>query len=254
MPGGPMNYDQLSIEYGRHRRINPGVLASLLERVGDCNSPVVLEVGCGTGNYLEAVETITGAEVHGIDPSNEMLERLRERLPEAKIQRASAEELPFEDGSIDLIYSVDVIHHVLNRPAYFREARRVLKQGGTLCTVTDSAEDIHNRVPLSSHFPETIALELRRYPSIDLLRDEMADAGFISIAASQTRHEYDLLDATPWRDKAFSSLHLITPEQHASGVARMQADLERGPIHAVSLYTLLWGTSDWNRRRLVLLS
>jgi len=243
MPGGTMNYDQLSIEYGRHRRINPGVLATILERVGDREAPVVLEVGCGTGNYLEAVESISGAKVHGIDPSSEMLERLRERLPAAKVQRASAEELPFENGSFDLIYSVDVIHHVINRPAYFREALRVLKQGGTLCTVTDSAEDIHNRVPLSSHFPETIDYELRRYPSIDLLRDEMADAGFISIAASQTRHEYDLIDAAPWRDKAFSSLHLITPEQHASGVARMEADLAQGPIHAVSLYTLLWGSA-----------
>jgi ubiquinone/menaquinone biosynthesis C-methylase UbiE len=243
MPGGPINYDRLSIEYGRHRRINPGVLTALLEQVGGRDAPIVLEVGCGTGNYLEAVETITGVEVHGIDPSSEMLERLRERLPEAKVQRATAEELPFENSSFDLIYSVDVIHHVLNRPAYFREALRVLKQGGTLCTVTDSAEDIHNRVPLSSHFPETIEHELRRYPSIDLLRDEMADAGFMSIAASQTRHEYDLLDATPWRDKAFSSLHLITPEQHSSGVARMQADLAKGPIHGVSLYTLLWGNA-----------
>ena len=243
MPGGPMNYDQLSIDYGRHRRINPGVLSALLECVAGREAPIVLEVGCGTGNYLEAVGTITGADVHGIDPSSEMLERLRERLPEAKIERASAEGLPFENDSFDLIYSVDVIHHVLDRPAYFREARRVLKQGGTVCTVTDSAEDIHSRVPLSSHFPETIEQELRRYPSIDLLRDEMADAGFISIAASQTRHDYDLLDAAPWRDKAFSSLHLITPEQHASGVARMQADLARGPIHAVSLYTLLWGNA-----------
>ena len=243
MPGGPLNYDQLSVEYGRHRRINPGVLASILERVGARDAPVVLEVGCGTGNYLEAVETITGAEVHGIDPSREMLDRFRERLPEAKIQRASAEELPFENGSFDLIFSVDVIHHVLNRPAYFQEARRVLKQGGTLCTVTDSAEDIHKRVPLSSHFPETIEHELRRYPSVDLLRDEMAEAGFVSIVASQTRYDYDLLDVAPWRDKAFSSLHLITPVQHASGVARMQADLAIGPIHAVSLYTLLWGSA-----------
>jgi 16S rRNA A1518/A1519 N6-dimethyltransferase RsmA/KsgA/DIM1 with predicted DNA glycosylase/AP lyase activity len=52
MPGGPLNYDQLSVEYGRHRRINPGVLASILERVGARDAPVVLEVGCGTGNYL----------------------------------------------------------------------------------------------------------------------------------------------------------------------------------------------------------
>src|SRR5215204_823608 len=116
MPGGTTNYDQLSNDYGRHRRINPGVLSALLEHVGGRDAPTVLEVGCGTGNYLEAVETITGIEVHGIDPSSEMLERLRERLPAAKVQRSSAEELPFENASFDLVYSVDVIHHVRNRP------------------------------------------------------------------------------------------------------------------------------------------
>ena len=66
-------------------------------------------------------------------------------------------------------------------------------------------------------------------------------AGFSGISTSQARVEYDLLDAAPWRDKAFSSLHLITPEEHASGVARMEADLAEGPIRGVSLYTLLWG-------------
>ena len=240
--GGTLNYNQLATEYGRHRRINPGVLEALLEQVGRFEAPGVLEVGCGTGNYLEAIQTISGVTVHGIDPSSEMLERLRERLPKAKIERASAEELPFPDRSFDFIYSVDVIHHVVNRPSCFREAFRVLKPGGAICTVTDSADDIQQRVPLSSHFPETIVHELRRYPAIELLRDEMTDAGFSAIKTSQTRVEYDLLDAAPWRDKAFSSLHLITPEEHASGVARMEADLARGPIRGVSLYTLLWGT------------
>lgn len=240
--GGTLNYNQLATEYGRHRRINPGVLEALLERVGSYGAPGVLEVGCGTGNYLEAIQAISGVTVHGIDPSSEMLARLRERLPEATVERASAEELPFPDRSFDVIYSVDVIHHVINRPSYFREAYRVLKPGGAICTVTDSADDIHQRVPLSSHFPETIAHELRRYPAIELLRDEMTDAGFSAVTTSQTRNDYDLLDAAPWRDKAFSSLHLITPEEHASGVARMESDLAKGPIRGVSLYTLLWGT------------
>lgn len=239
--GGPLNYNQLATAYGRHRRINPGVLEALLERVGSYDAPGVLEVGCGTGNYLEAIQTIGGVEVQGIDPSSEMLVRLRERLPEAKTERASAEELPFPDRSFDVMYSVDVIHHVLNRPSSFREAFRVLKPGGTICTVTDSADDIQQRAPLSSHFPETIAHELRRYPAIELLRDEMTAAGFSAITTSQTRVEYDLLDAAPWRDKAFSSLHLITPEEHARGVARMETDLARGPIRGLSLYTLLWG-------------
>ena len=54
----------------------------------------------------------------------------------------------------------------------------MLKQRGKICTVTDTDEIIRNRMPMSVYFPETIEIELQRYPSITALRTMMADAGF----------------------------------------------------------------------------
>lgn len=241
-PQGTLDYDALAADYARHRRVHFGVLTGLIEtgRLGAAS--VVLDVGCGTGNYLVALHGRLGCRCVGVDPSPQMLAAGRERTARTAFVLGRAESLGLPDAAFDLVYSVDVIHHVVDRPAFFREARRILKPGGRLCTATDSEDDIRRRRPLSSHFPDTVAVELERYPRIATLRAEMADAGFTAIAAEHTELAYDLTDLQPYRDRAFSSLHLIPAEAVARGLARLEVDLARGPVPALSLYTLLWGT------------
>jgi ubiquinone/menaquinone biosynthesis C-methylase UbiE len=236
-----INYQALADDYARHRRVHPGVLQHLLDAARREQATGLLEIGCGTGNYLEAISRAGWLRVVGIDPSSAMLAQLRERMPEAIATVGRAEELQFPAASIDLIYSVDVIHHVGDRDAFFAEAARVLRPGGWICTVTDSEEDIAARVPLSSHFPETVPHELQRYPSISTLRAEMERAGFIAPREEHVDLHYPLADSAAYRNRAYSSLHLISDAEHARGVERMERDLASGPIEACSLYTLLWG-------------
>jgi SAM-dependent methyltransferase len=217
------------------------VLRELLERPAVNRETRVVEVGCGTGNYLTAIQAATGWVATGIVPAEAMLDQARARRVAVAWLQGRAEALPAADGSADLVFSVDVIHHVGDRDAFFREAMRVLAPGGLVCTATDSEEDIRRRVPLSTHFLETVDFELARYPAIDTLSAEMAAAGFTDIETTHVELAYDLTDAQPYRDRAFSSLHLIPPDALANGLARLERDLAAGPIAALSLYTLLWG-------------
>jgi SAM-dependent methyltransferase len=201
----------------------------------------VLDVGCGTGNYAAALMAETGSAVCGIDPSRKMLEHARENAAGAALAQGHAERLPFADGAFDMVMSTDVIHHIGDRVAYFAEAVRVLRPGGGIVTVTDSPEDIQRRRPLSSHFPETVAVELRRYPAIELLVEEMRQAGFVDLRLEEVERRYDLVDLQPYRDRAFSSLLLIDEDAFARGMARLAADLAQGPIPCISPYTLIWG-------------
>jgi SAM-dependent methyltransferase len=136
-----------------------------------------LEVGCGTGNYLSAIRASVGCECIGTDPSRAMLEWLRGRDPGIQAVEGKAEQLPLPDASFDLVFCVDVIHHVENREKAFREASRVLRAGGHICTVTDSERIIRNREPLSTYFPGTVPTELSRYPSLRELKSH-AKCGF----------------------------------------------------------------------------
>jgi ubiquinone/menaquinone biosynthesis C-methylase UbiE len=237
-----IDYNQIASEYAQHRQVHPGVLTSLISASGVDGTSQVLEVGCGTGNYILALESPVGSTCWGVDPSGGMLSKARERSNEVHFQVGRAESLDFPDGFFDLVFSVDVIHHVPDRLRYFREAYRVLKAGGKLCTVTDSEWIIRHRQPAAVYFPETVEVELDRYPRIAELRRLMESVGLTEIAENVAEFPYQLTDIQPYRDKAFSALHLIPEEAFQRGIECMERDLRTRPISCVSRYLLLWGT------------
>jgi ubiquinone/menaquinone biosynthesis C-methylase UbiE len=95
----------------------------------------VLEIGAGTGlnlpHYDGKVESLVFT-----DPEPAMLRRLqkkaREQAPLAKVLRAPAEDLPFEDDSFDTVVATLVLCGVDDQARSLREIRRVLRPGGRL--------------------------------------------------------------------------------------------------------------------------
>jgi ubiquinone/menaquinone biosynthesis C-methylase UbiE len=109
---------------GAHRQ------ALLAAATGD-----VLEIGAGTGTnlryYGDSVQTLTFTE-----PEKPMVRRLQKRIlehrPYAKLLRAPAEDLPFNDDSFDTVVATLVLCTVDDQPRALRELRRVLRPGGRL--------------------------------------------------------------------------------------------------------------------------
>jgi ubiquinone/menaquinone biosynthesis C-methylase UbiE len=236
-----IDYDKIASDYARFRQVHPEVLKGLLTEGCLKASSRVLEVGCGTGNYIGAIAKQLGCRSYGIDPSEKMLSEAR-RKTGVKVRLGTGERLRFRAAFFDLVFTVDVVHHLSDRKAYFREAYRVTKPGGKICTVTDSEWVIRHRMPLSFYFPETVEKELARYPSIHELRDLMEKSGFVRISENMVEFPYELTDAEPYRNKVFSALQLIPQEAFRQGTAHMKRDLKDGPIRCVSRYTLLWGS------------
>ena len=95
-----------------------------------------LEIGCGPGRLLRPMSRHFG-EIHGVDVSDEMIARARERLkgiPHAHAHAGSGSDLAqFADSSFDYVYSYAVFQHIPSRDvvfSYLHEAVRVLKPGG----------------------------------------------------------------------------------------------------------------------------
>lgn len=92
----------------------------------------VLDVGCGTGTLAARLAGV-GYEVVGLDPSQGMLDVMRERLPQIDAVQGSATEMPFGDGEFDLSLSVATMHHIADAGAVrlaLGEMVRVVKPGG----------------------------------------------------------------------------------------------------------------------------
>jgi ubiquinone/menaquinone biosynthesis C-methylase UbiE len=235
------NYDQAANEYAAHRQVHAGVFGDLCERGRLRLDSCVLEVGCGTGNYVRALAERFGCASYGLDPSLGMLAHASAQPRRVAWVQGRAEALGFANEAFDLVFSVDVIHHVADRATFYRQAARVLRPGGRLCTVTDSAEIIRRREILSGYFPETVEIELARYPRINQLEAWMAAAGLVAFRRVTVEAPYQITSSQPFRDRAFSSLHLISEEAWQAGLARLERDLARGPVRGTARYACLWG-------------
>lgn len=240
-PSPYVNYNALAADYAIHRQVHPGVFEQLFTQGNVSASSQVLEVGCGTGNYIIRMQEIGRCLAWGVDPHQEMLAVAGRRTQKVTFSLDRAEELHFDPASFDLLFSVDVIHHITGRAQFFERAWQALKPGGKICTVTDSETIIRNRIPLSKYFPETVAVELQRYPLIADLRSIMETCHFHSIQETTVEYPVTITDVQRYRAKAFSSLHLISEEAFQKGMKRLEDDLQKGPIQGNANYTLLWG-------------
>ena len=237
-----MNYDLLAADYAAHRRVHPAIMAKLLEAVDTWHPETIVDIGCGTGNYAAAMQEAAGSAgacVLGVEPSYGMVAYAQARG--LKVCQGQAEAIPLATAAVDLLFSVDVVHHVRAVPEYFAEARRVLRANGRFCIATDSERILATRYPLATYWPETIASEMERYHSISKLREWLETAGFQGLRDEEVEFAYLLHDAELYRRRAYSTLQRISDEVWRRGLAQLEADLERGPLACTSRYTLVWG-------------
>ena len=108
------------------RRILSRFVEDICRRVAD-HRPRILDVGCGTGANLIMLSKYGDAE--GVDVSEDALAFCRERGLE-KVKLGAGEELPYEDGTFDLVTAFDVVEHMDDDLAGLSEMRRVLRPGG----------------------------------------------------------------------------------------------------------------------------
>ncbi len=133
------SFGDVAAAYDRARPSYPPEAAAWL--AGD--QPVtVLELGAGTGKLTEALVAL-GHDVHATDPDEQMLAKLRERLPDVRTSVASAEDLPSPDASYDVVVAAQAFHW-FDHDVALPEIARVLKPGGRLALVWNERDE---RIP-----------------------------------------------------------------------------------------------------------
>jgi len=152
---------------------------------------VVLDAGCGTGNYSQAMLDYVG-RIEAVDLNPGMLEvaarKLAEPRSEGRISFHSSriDELPFEDATFDGVMINQVLHHLPDDvsegfPAHrrvFREFARVLKPGGVLVVNTCSQEQLRHGYWHYSLIPEAADALRARYVPLDDLVEILGDCDF----------------------------------------------------------------------------
>jgi len=109
----------------------------IVEEIDPQRGDKILEIGCGDGFYLHLLSNlgVNNLNLTGVDIDENALESARKNLKGRGIELKKADvikRLPFEDNSFDKIIMSEVCEHLLNDVKGLKEARRVLKKGGTL--------------------------------------------------------------------------------------------------------------------------
>lgn len=94
----------------------------------------ILDLGCGAGVYLKTLREY-GTSIVGVDHA---IEGILLSNPDVEVSRivADACSLPIKDREIDLIFSTEVLEHILDTDAALREMHRTLVDGGRLILTT----------------------------------------------------------------------------------------------------------------------
>lgn len=106
----------------------------------------VLDVGCGTGQYLEPLARRGGMRLMGFDLSRGMLADLVQQwhaaAPLPQLAVADAQALPLSDACCDVVFAMHMLYHVPDIAQAAREFRRVLRPGGVLLALTNGEQHI----------------------------------------------------------------------------------------------------------------
>jgi demethylmenaquinone methyltransferase / 2-methoxy-6-polyprenyl-1,4-benzoquinol methylase len=187
--GLPRHYDRMGalLSFGQDPRWRRALVAAIDPAPGQR----VLDVATGTG--LVALELVArGATVVGVDQSEEMLARARERAAGvgsgASFVHGEAEQLPFADGEFDALTFTYLLRYVDDRAATMRELARVVRPGGRIAMVEFGIPRasglralwrLHTRVvlPLVGRLVSPAWLEVGRFlgPSIEELHAREPD-------------------------------------------------------------------------------
>ncbi len=130
----------------------------------------ILDVGCGTGRNLEALEPLAPAT--GLDLSGTALAFCRSRgCP--RLLQGRGEVLPLPDASVDVVTAIGVVEHIEADADAVREWRRVLAPDGQLVLLTSAYRFLWSGHDVSNH-------HVRRYRAGEV-RALLEDAGLVDV-------------------------------------------------------------------------
>jgi ubiquinone/menaquinone biosynthesis C-methylase UbiE len=246
-----VDYDQIASRYDRRYALHdyPGLRATIRCAIAGLKSPRVLEVGCGSGQWLRLLAS-EGCEVAGLDRSEQMLRRAAAEA-DGDLRVGVADALPWTELSFDLVLYVNAFHHFEAPEAALREAFRCLRPGGTLLSVGLDPHERAGRWYVYDFFPGTLAFDLARFPSRARRTTWLETAGFEGVSvrvAEQLQSSRSFEDAI--RDgileRSFTSqLTALTRGEYQSGLERIRSAADKDAAFRIEADLTLYATEAY---------
>jgi ubiquinone/menaquinone biosynthesis C-methylase UbiE len=189
-------YESMHVQPGDEHFVALEYVAALLSVV---RAKSVLDVGSGTGRAIRFLrQRCPDMQIEGVEPVGKLREQAQ--VPSTVIHDASGEDLPFNDGSFDVVMSFGLLHHVPAPAPVIAEMTRVARFG---VMISDT-----NRFGQGSTGAGILKLAIHRvglWPAFERFRTR--SRGYLESDGDGIFYSYSIFDSMPqlqaWADRVF---------------------------------------------------
>jgi ubiquinone/menaquinone biosynthesis C-methylase UbiE len=210
---------------------------AVLASVNPSGIRAVLDVGCGTGRFLQPLREAFACDIVGIDRSLSMLQEAQHLTsPGVRLVQCDIAHMPIRDGCFDLAFMSMVYHHFSIPGQALLEIRRMLRGSRFLC-IRNSTRTTLEGVLYVQFFPSALEYIRTKLPSQEEVLSAATHCGFVVRDHKVVDHIFadsgeEYLDKISHR--ACSDLLAVPDDEFRSGVDNLKQALsfrnEKGPI------------------------
>lgn len=231
------DYDRISRIYDTSRVANTETLEKLIRLLHVGSGSVILDMGCGTGNYTDALRRVAKSVI-GIDLSIGMLEQARAKFTDLLLICGDVTSMPFKPESFDAAFAVQVLHHVKEKELFLTEAYRVLRKGAGIAIHACSHRQMR-AFWFYHYFPKGLQVDLARMPDSKEIVSLLTRVGFSDIRIETCYHDVVVANEAPeryldrnYRD-SISTFAFLSEEDVELGCEKIRKDIASGTVESV---------------------
>ncbi|WP_102712797.1 class I SAM-dependent methyltransferase [Paenibacillus castaneae] len=177
---------------------------NLIKDTVDVSNKRIADIGCGGGIYTNALIKMGASHVIGVDFSDEMLQGAAnncKNIQNAAFLQGDAYQSNLPANELDIVLERALIHHLDDLDACFKEAYRIIKDGGVFIVQDRTPKDCllpgdenHIRGYFFEKFPQLMDKEISRRYDSDQVQQALESNGFRlakSVSLWETRRVYN---------------------------------------------------------------
>lgn len=239
-----MNYTQLAENFANTHTVNRHIFFEIISKFSPKSNINVLDFGCGSGNYIKAIDTYTNYHIYGVEPCEEMIKIAQNQNPNIVIRSGNHLSIPYPNDFFEYVYMTNVVHQIPDISAMYREIHRVLRPNGVLCICTESRRQLLSKYWIR-YFPSIIIKDLRRFPSISKLkriaRQQLFSTVKVTFVGEKKWSHITNFLLTQVMKRSMSVLNLISMTEYETGKKRIFKAYQKRKVHFSNRgYTFLW--------------
>lgn len=237
-------YNTIGKNYNATRSADPWITGKMISLLQPKAEGLYLDVGCGTGNYLE-VFLEKGINFYGVEPSDVMLSTALNRC-KTIIKKAFVEQLPFDNFFFNGATAMFTFHHWKDKQKGLNEIFRVLKTGSRLVFLSFTPEQLFNYWHVH-YFPEMIRRSAEIVPDKQEMISWLQAVGFSAVSTENYFVHDELTDHFFYSNKRRPEKYLdpevrngissftafSDPDELKSGLIKLEQDIASGVIYDV---------------------